>query len=190
MWACRHARRARRCGPGLRVTAAPAIAWVAARSGTGPEVVGMVTVMCRCSSGGRRGHMVIYGTLSCQQGHTTRYQARPEVRGARGWSCPRGGGSVEILCPGVPSDGCCQPACRTQRVAACCRPSETTRLRCLPVWIATAPPAPRGALGPCCTIRVSRDRRLASPDPEPCRSTAPPAPSAPLPLASSFSGGW
>ena len=34
----------------LWVTAAPAIRWVAARSGTGPDAVGMVTVTCRCSA--------------------------------------------------------------------------------------------------------------------------------------------
>jgi hypothetical protein len=32
------------------VTAAPAIRWVAARSGMGPDVVGIVTVTCRCSA--------------------------------------------------------------------------------------------------------------------------------------------
>ena len=32
------------------VTAAPVIRWVAARSGTGPDAVGMVTVTCRCSA--------------------------------------------------------------------------------------------------------------------------------------------
>ena len=34
----------------LRVTAAPAIRWLAAMSGTGPDAVGMVTVTCRCSA--------------------------------------------------------------------------------------------------------------------------------------------
>jgi hypothetical protein len=33
----------------LWVTAVPAIRWVAARSGRGPDGVGMVTVMCCCS---------------------------------------------------------------------------------------------------------------------------------------------
>ena len=34
----------------LRVTAAPAIRWLAAMSGTGPDAVGIVTVTCRCSA--------------------------------------------------------------------------------------------------------------------------------------------
>ncbi len=70
----------------LRVTAAPAIRWVAARSGTGPDGVGMVTVTCRCSARCRAGS---YGVWSCQQRHTMRHQARPRVRSARGWSWPR-----------------------------------------------------------------------------------------------------
>ena len=53
----------------LRVTAAPAIRWVAARSGTGPDEVGIVTVTCRCSARWRAGS---YGTPSCQHCHTMR----------------------------------------------------------------------------------------------------------------------
>src|SRR5947209_13960511 len=39
----------------LRVTAAPAIRWVAAMSGTGPDGVGMVTVRCRWNARCRAG---------------------------------------------------------------------------------------------------------------------------------------
>jgi hypothetical protein len=67
----------------LRVTAVPAIRGVTARSGTGPDVVGMVIVICRCSARWRAGS---YGTPSCQQRHTMRDHARPTVRKARGWS--------------------------------------------------------------------------------------------------------
>jgi hypothetical protein len=42
-------------GPPLGLTAAPAIRWVAARSGTGPDGVGMVTVMCCCRARWRAG---------------------------------------------------------------------------------------------------------------------------------------
>ena len=68
------------------VTAAPAIRWVAAVSGRGPDEVGIVTVAWRCSARWRAGS---YGTRSCQQRHTIRHQPRPRVRIARGWSCPR-----------------------------------------------------------------------------------------------------
>jgi hypothetical protein len=70
----------------LWVTAALAIRWVAARSGRGPDGVGMVTVMCCCRARWRAGS---YGIRSCQQRHRIRHQARPRVRIARGWSCPR-----------------------------------------------------------------------------------------------------
>ena len=87
----------------LRVTAAPAIRWVAARSGTGPDGVGMVTVTWRCSARWRAGS---YGMRSCQHCHTMRHQARPTVRIARGWSWPRArAGGVEVLRPGVPVAG-------------------------------------------------------------------------------------
>ena len=64
----------------LRVTAAPAIRWVVARSGTGPDRAGMVTLMCRCSQRWCSGS---YGVWLRQHCHTTRHQARPTVRIAR-----------------------------------------------------------------------------------------------------------
>ena len=79
----------------LRVTAAPAIRWVAAVSGRGPEGVGMVTVTWRCSAWWRAGS---YGTPSCQHCHTIRHQARPRVRSARGWSWPRARAEAYTSC--------------------------------------------------------------------------------------------
>jgi hypothetical protein len=131
MLACGQALRARPCGPPGGVTAAPAIRWVAARSGWGPEVVGMMTVMCCCSARWRAGS---YGTPSCQHCHTIRHQARPRVRSARG--CVARGGDRgrgrgrrrRGPAPRGASGGCCQPACRTRSVGACCSPSESTLL--------------------------------------------------------------
>src|SRR5450755_3448365 len=73
--------------------------WVAAWSRTGPDTVGMVTVMCCCRARWRAGS---YGTRSCQQRHRMRHQARPRVRIARGGVVPAvAGAGVEVLRPGV-----------------------------------------------------------------------------------------
>jgi hypothetical protein len=77
------------------VTAAPAIRSVAARSGRGPDGVGMVTAMCCCRPRWRAGS---YGVRSCQQRHTIRHHARPTVRSARGCSWPRARALVYRSC--------------------------------------------------------------------------------------------
>ena len=102
MSACRQALRARPCGPPVRVTAAPAIRWVAAVSGTGPDEVGMVTVTCVAARGVGRGRTA---TRSCQHRHTMRHQARPTVRSARDGRGRGRGRGVEVLRPRVPVAG-------------------------------------------------------------------------------------
>jgi hypothetical protein len=69
MAACCQALPARLVRAARWVTAAPAVRWVAARSGTGPDEVGMVMVMWRCSARCRAGS---YGVRFCQHCHTTR----------------------------------------------------------------------------------------------------------------------
>jgi hypothetical protein len=70
----------------LWVTAAPAIRWVARMSGRGPDGSGTVTAMCCCRPVWRAGS---YGVWDCQQRQMIRAHARPSVRSARGWRCPR-----------------------------------------------------------------------------------------------------
>ena len=46
-----------------------------------------------------------YGVRVCQQRQMIRLQARPRVRSARRWSCPRAGLGVAVRGPGVPLAG-------------------------------------------------------------------------------------
>ena len=118
MSACRQALRARPCGPPVRVTAAPSIRWVAARSGRGPDGVGMVTVMCCCRravAGGVVGGVVLPAAPEdaapgAAEGADARAGGRGRGRGRRrSGRRPRGA-----------SGGCCRPACRTRSAGACC----------------------------------------------------------------------
>jgi hypothetical protein len=89
--------------------------------------VGIVTVMCCWRARWRAGS---YGVRVCQHCHTIRHHARPRVRSARGWSCPRARAAAYTSCAQGPrgaSGGCCQPACRTRPVVACCIPTGSTR---------------------------------------------------------------
>jgi hypothetical protein len=68
------------------VVAAPVIRLVAVRWGRGPEGPGMVTRTCCCRPVCRAGW---YGVWVCQQRQVIGLQARPRVRRARRWLCPR-----------------------------------------------------------------------------------------------------
>ena len=59
----------------------------------------MVTVMAGCGARCRAGS---YGVWLAQHCHTTRHQARPRVRIARGFVTALAGLGVEVLGPGVP----------------------------------------------------------------------------------------
>ena len=109
----------------LRVTVAPAIRWVAARSGTGPDSVGMVTVTCWAV--GRTVRLTtLPATAPCNiRSDTTR--ARGCAARAGGHGRGRGLGRRDAAPRGA-SGECCQPGCRTRSAGPCCSPGESTLL--------------------------------------------------------------
>jgi hypothetical protein len=126
----------------LWVTVAPAIRWVAVRSGRGPDGSGMVTVMCCCSA-------VSWGVPVCRQAPE---EGKERGRGcaSRGGGCGRGRGQRRTGQPPTGSSASRSgPGWRVRCAAACCMPSETRR-RCACRCAATGACPPSAAIASRC----------------------------------------
>jgi hypothetical protein len=81
------------------VTVAPAIRWVAARSGTGPDELGMITVMWRCSA---RCRAVVGAVVAPALPHDAAPGTSDSADRAGVFVAALAGLGVEVLGPGVP----------------------------------------------------------------------------------------